>query len=102
MIHTMRNRLIAAVLLSSALFAAVPARAADIAPYEDRDSNALKVAYYFVYPVGKTLEFLVFRPLHTISALTQPDPDQFRAEQHESNPTGWITRRPSRIEGRGQ
>jgi hypothetical protein len=98
----MNSRLIAAVLLSSTLFAAVPVRAADIAPYEDRDSNALKVAYYFVYPVGKLAELLIFRPLHTISALSQPDPDEIRAFDDDDSLRGCLSSRPTRRCGHSQ
>jgi len=89
------RRVITAVLLSGVLLGAIPARGADIAPYEDRDSNVLKVAYYFVYPVGKIAEFLIFRPLHTISALTQPDPDELRASEDQT-PYSCLSMRPER------
>ena len=97
----MNSRFIAAVLLSSVLFPAVSVQAADIAPYSDRDSNALKVAYYFVYPIGKAAEFLIFRPLHTISALTQPDPDQLRAADSDDL-SHCLSFRPNRRCGREQ
>lgn len=101
---TVNSRLIAGVLLSSMLAAAAPVRAADITPYNDQDSNVLKVAYYFVYPIGKAAELLIFRPLHTISALTQPDPDEIRSGELERdvNRTGWLLSRPSRSAGRNQ
>jgi hypothetical protein len=63
-----------AALLSCALLSGT-ARAQDVAPYDDQDSDVWKVAYYFVYPVGKIAEFAVFRPLATLSKLTQPDPE---------------------------
>ncbi len=32
--------------------------------YEDAFSNPLRLAYYLVYPVGFTLEWVVMRPFH--------------------------------------
>jgi len=32
--------------------------------YEDAFSNPLRLAYYMLYPVGFTAEWLVMRPLH--------------------------------------
>ena len=32
--------------------------------YEDAFSNPLRLAYYVIYPVGFTAEWLVMRPLH--------------------------------------
>jgi len=32
--------------------------------YEDAFSNPLRLAYYLIYPVGFTAEWLVMRPLH--------------------------------------
>jgi hypothetical protein len=96
------NGFIAAVVLSISLVAVVPCHAAESAAYQDRGSNVLKVAYYFVYPVGKTLELLVFRPLHAISVATQPDPDLNRATDQYDNRTGWLVSRPSRIQGRSE
>jgi len=75
---------------------AASARAADIAPYDDDDSNILKVAYYFVYPVGKLAELLVFRPLHTISALSQPDPD-FNVSELPVGVPECLAFRPNRV-----
>ena len=75
---------------------AASARATDIAPYDDQDSNVLKVAYYFVYPVGKLAELLVFRPLHTISALSQPDPD-FNVSESPVGVAECLAFRPNRV-----
>jgi hypothetical protein len=74
---------------------AASARAADIAPYEDDDSNILKVAYYFVYPVGKLAELLVFRPLHTISALSQPEAT-FNVSESPGGVSDCLAFRPNR------
>ena len=47
--------------------------------YEDTDSQPLKVVYYLVYPVGKLLELLVFRPIQFVGSWMtgereEPDP----------------------------
>lgn len=34
--------------------------------YEDDDSEYLKVASFFVEPVGRILEWVVFRPIHAV------------------------------------
>jgi len=34
--------------------------------YEDADSEYLKVASFFVEPVGRILEWVVFRPIHAV------------------------------------
>jgi hypothetical protein len=67
-----------ALLLSPA---APAAATADVAPYEDSDSNYLKVIYHFIYPVGKVAELFFFRPVHTVGTLTQPDPRAYEAEE---------------------
>ena len=37
---------------------------AEMDHYEDAFSNPLRLAYYLIYPVGFTAEWLVMRPLH--------------------------------------
>jgi hypothetical protein len=60
------KRFIAAGLLAMTLaFTAGPAFAVPDA-YDDSQSEILQVAAYFVYPVGFTLEWLIFRPLHYV------------------------------------
>src|SRR5437773_7523114 len=39
--------------------------------YDDSESNPLRVAAYILHPVGFTLEWLVFRPMHAL--VSQPD-----------------------------
>lgn len=47
--------------------------------YEDSDSQPLRVVYYLVYPVGKLLELLVFKPIQFVGSWMtgereEPDP----------------------------
>jgi hypothetical protein len=39
--------------------------------YDDSQSNPLVVAYYILYPVGYTVEWLVARPIHAL--VSQPE-----------------------------
>ena len=57
-----------AVAALFALLLAGTASRAVAAPddYDDMQSNPLRVAAYLIYPVGYTLEWLIFRPLHYI------------------------------------
>lgn len=43
--------------------------------YEDAFSNPLRLAYYLVYPVGFTAEWLIMRPLHYL--ISRPYLDHF-------------------------
>jgi hypothetical protein len=67
--------LVATLML--ALLLAVSARPAAAVPdeYDDSQSNPLRVAAYLAYPVGFTLEWLIFRPFHYI--VSRPYLDQF-------------------------
>jgi hypothetical protein len=66
------KRLVAAALFATtlALSAPIVARAvepqetSDMDQYEDAFSNPLRLAYYVIYPVGFTAEWLIMRPLH--------------------------------------
>lgn len=66
------KRLIAAALVAATLVFSTPVvraqGAADEAyqadEYEDAFSNPLRLAYYLIYPVGFTAEWLIMRPLH--------------------------------------
>ena len=40
--------------------------------YEDYDSEYLKVASFFVEPVGRLLEWVVFRPIHAVHHWISP------------------------------
>lgn len=59
----MRRFAVAALL---ALVLACTASSALAAPddYDDMQSHPLRIAAYLVYPIGYTLEWLVFRPFH--------------------------------------
>jgi hypothetical protein len=41
-----------------------PQEIGDMDQYEDAFSNPLRLAYYLIYPVGFTAEWLIMRPLH--------------------------------------
>lgn len=68
------KRVVAAVLVAITLTLGAPmVRAVETATnqeltetdqYEDAFSNPLRLAYYLIYPVGFTAEWLVMRPLH--------------------------------------
>ncbi|HYC57858.1 MAG TPA: hypothetical protein VEL28_23230 [Candidatus Binatia bacterium] len=61
----MRNRKVPAALVATALLSSlVLAPAAHAENYRDsEDAHPLKIAYLFVYPIGKFLELTVTRPL---------------------------------------
>lgn len=40
--------------------------------YEDADSEYLKVSSFFVEPVGRLLEWVVFRPIHAVHHWISP------------------------------
>jgi len=66
------KRLVAAVLIAMTLALGAPAVQAvdqdqelsEMDRYEDAFSNPLRLAYYLVYPIGFTAEWLIMRPLH--------------------------------------
>jgi hypothetical protein len=62
--------LLAAVLtfVGTASAALSPVPKADA--YDDSQSHPLRVVAYLIYPVGYTLEWLVFRPFHLL--ISQP------------------------------
>lgn len=65
------KRLLATLMMAAMLtLGAGTAGAADRYPdedeYEDAFSNPLRLAYYLIYPVGYTVEWLVMRPFHYI------------------------------------
>jgi hypothetical protein len=70
----MKRWLVAALLALVLACAAAPAWAASDT-YDNMDSYPLRVAAYFVYPVGFTAEWLIFRPLHYV--ISQPYLDKF-------------------------
>ena len=69
------KRLIAAGFIAMVLaFSAGPAAAVPD-DYEDSESHPMKVAYYLIYPVGFTAEWLIFRPFHYL--VSRPYLDEF-------------------------
>ena len=68
----MKRRLLVTWVFSAMLLAPV-AQADDV--YTDEDSEYLKVASFFIEPVGQLLEWLVFRPIHAIHHLVDPTED---------------------------
>jgi len=66
----MNLRILAAASLGAVLLVASVAHADDI--YTDEDSDYLKVASFFIEPVGRVLEWVVFRPVHAIHHLIDP------------------------------
>ncbi len=60
----MNRRILIVWLLGATLFV-VPAAHAET-EYTDEDSEYIKVAGFFLEPVGQMLEWLVFRPIHAV------------------------------------
>jgi hypothetical protein len=60
-----------AVWLLCAVLLAAPAAHAEPA-YTDEDSDYLKVTGFFLEPVGRWLEWLVFRPIHFVHHVIDP------------------------------
>lgn len=56
--------LTAAMLTFGATVAPADDRLSDEDEYEDAFSNPLRIAYYLIYPVGYTVEWLMIRPFH--------------------------------------
>jgi len=78
-----------AALCATAVVAAPASAVAD--EYTNEASNPFRIAYYFVYPVGKFLEYTVTRPLHAASQEAAP----FH-HIDEKRPNGCSRERPSR------
>ena len=66
------KRLVAALMMASMITLGAQAafagadRYEDEQAYEDAFSNPLRLAYYLMYPVGFSVEWLVMRPFHYI------------------------------------
>jgi hypothetical protein len=58
--------MVASMVAVTAHVASADERYADEQQYEDAFSNPLRLAYYVIYPVGFTVEWLVMRPFHYI------------------------------------
>ena len=80
----MMKRFVAAGMLALVLAMAAGPAAAVPDEYEDSQSHPLRVAAYLVYPVGFTLEWLIFRPFHYV--VSRPYLDQvFGHRPHGEN-----------------
>ena len=66
----MKISMAALVFVLTLAAAAAPARAEST--YTDADSEYLKVASFFVEPVGRILEWVVFRPIHAVHHWISP------------------------------
>ena len=76
------KRLIATGLLALTLTMTAGIAAAVPDEYDDSQSHPLRVAAYFIYPVGFTAEWLFFRPFHYV--VSAPYLDRFFGHrQHE-------------------
>lgn len=74
------KRLLVALMMASMVSLSAHAataedRYADEQEYEDAFSNPLRIAYYLIYPVGFTVEWLVMRPFHYV--VSRPGLDRF-------------------------
>ena len=58
------RRFAVAALLAMVLACTASSALAVPDDYDDSQSNPLRIAAYLIYPVGYTLEWLVFRPFH--------------------------------------
>ena len=67
------------VALFLALAVCPPVSRADTV-YDDSDSEYLKVSSFFIEPVGRILEWAIFRPIHAVHHWISP------AEQLEGRP----------------
>lgn len=63
------RRLVAVSMVASLLAVPVMASAQE---YTEEETNPFKIAYDFVYPVGKVLEYTVTRPLHSAAVWIAP------------------------------
>lgn len=65
------KRLVAILMMASMISLGAHAAMAtdryeDEQQYEDAFSNPLRIAYYLIYPVGFSVEWLVMRPFHYV------------------------------------
>ena len=66
----MRISIASLVLVLTLAATSSPARADTT--YTDADSEYLKFASFFVEPVGRILEWVIFRPIHAVHHWTSP------------------------------
>ena len=67
------KQIVVAMLLACAIAVASPvhgemAGAPTTDEYDEMQSHPFRIAAYLVYPVGFTLEWLIFRPFHSLVA----------------------------------
>jgi len=67
------KRIVVAMLIACAIATANPVRAEMGAPvtaddYDEMQSHPFRVLAYLTYPIGYTLEWLIFRPFHSLVA----------------------------------
>ena len=67
----MKTRTAAILLVCTLILLAAPGARADI-EYTDEDSDYLKVTSFFLEPVGRALEWVVFRPIHAWHQFVDP------------------------------
>ncbi len=67
-----RFALVAVVALLLAGFVGTAVAAPD--DYDDMQSHPLRVAAYLIYPVGYSLEWLIFRPFHYLVSRPSLEP----------------------------
>lgn len=58
--------MVASMMTLTARVASAEERYEDEQQYEDAFSNPLRLAYYVMYPIGFTVEWLVMRPFHYV------------------------------------
>ena len=79
---------VAAVLLFVAVLTSASLARADT-EYTDEDSEYLKVASFFIEPVGQILEWVLFRPIHFVHHLINPgDPAAPEGRVYSNNSRG--------------
>jgi len=76
------KRLLTALVLATTL-SVLPTTLRAHDSYDDSQSNPLRVGAYLLYPVGWSLEWLVFRPFHFIVSNPRLEPI-FGHVPHES------------------
>ncbi len=74
----MKRLIAAAALVCSLSLTATPSMATS-EDYDDTQTHPLRIAAYAAYPIGFTVEWLVFRPLHYI--VSRPYLDRFFGHQ---------------------
>ena len=89
------KRLVVALLLGWAIAVASPVRAElpripETDDYDEMQAHPLRLAAYFVHPIGFTLEWLVFRPFHLL--VSEPTLEPFFGHTPHSDETSVMYR----------